>query len=62
MPRDLSRSGKMVYLEGVIKEALRLFGPIPVTDRHAAEDMDIEGDMGINVPILKGQIVNIYTR
>jgi len=60
--RDLSRSGKMVYLEGVIKEALRLFGPIPVTDRHAAEDMDIEGDMGINVPILKGQIVNIYTR
>ena len=30
-----------VYTEGVVKEALRLFGPIPLTDRQASEPMQV---------------------
>mmetsp|Transcript_13252 Transcript_13252/g.25222 ORF Transcript_13252/g.25222 Transcript_13252/m.25222 type:complete len:366 (-) Transcript_13252:775-1872(-) len=46
-----------VYTEGVVKEALRLFGPIPLTDRQASEPMQLK-----NFKVDTDQVIHISTR
>jgi len=46
------------FVEGVVKEALRLYGPIPFTDRQAAERMALKGGL----TVLPEQIVHISMR
>ncbi|QDZ20218.1 cytochrome P450 [Chloropicon primus] len=55
---SLEELKSMVYLEGVVKESLRLYGPLPFTDRQASEEVELGG----GVVALKDQIVLIDTR
>ncbi len=48
------------FAEGVVKEALRLFGPVPFTDRQAAERLELKAGGGLTV--LPGQVVHISMR
>ena len=48
----------LTYVEGVVKESLRLYGPIPFTDRQASETTDLTD----HLRIFKEQCVHISTR
>jgi cytochrome P450 len=42
-PPDIEQVNSLVYLDQVIKEALRLYPPIHVGNRRAVEDMNLQG-------------------
>ena len=54
---DYERLSSLKYLEMVLKETLRLFGPLPITTREPVEDCDI----GTGKPVRKGTKIFIFS-
>ena len=46
-----------VYVEATVREALRMFGPIPFTDRQASDEQQLT-----DFKVVKDQVIHIATR
>jgi cytochrome P450 len=46
-----------VYVEATVRESLRMFGPIPFTDRQASGDQQLK-----DFKVVKDQVIHIATR